>query len=266
MKQFLTLIIAMVVALGANATKQANASADPIAQADSAYTTDNFSQAVTLYAEAIRQLGPSANRWYNLGNAYFRDKQVGRAIVCYERALRIDPSNSDIKDNLEFANSRITDRITSGETFLGKNFNAVAAWMSANSWAVVTLVAFALMLAAVALYFFAETVSLRKVGFFGAGVLLIVSICGIIVTLRASSLASAVDQAIVVSPSVILSTQPREPRDRSEEAFLLHEGAKVTIVDAVKSPRSNGKVEQWYDVKVDGQHRAWIPASAIEVI
>jgi tetratricopeptide (TPR) repeat protein len=269
MKKLFTLIIAATLALGCNAAQGKAAAApkaDIIAQADSAYTSDNFKGAVTLYGEAIRQLGPSANRLYNLGNAYFRDKQLGRAIVCYERALRLDPSNSDIKDNLEFVNSRITDRITSSESFLGKNFSAAASWMSSNAWAVTALAAFIAALLGVSLYFFAEAIVLRKLGFFGAGVLLLVSLGSIAMSLRAATLSSADNQAVVVTPSVILSTQPREPRDRSEEAFLLHDGAKVTILDAVKQPKADGKVEQWYDVKVDAAHRAWIPASAIEVI
>ena len=68
--------------------------------------------------------------------------------------------------------------------------------------------------------------------------------------------------AIVIEPSTILSTSPRVPKDRTEEALLLHEGTKVEILDSI----CNSTSDKWYDVKVDNSHRAWINADAVEII
>ncbi|MDE6509340.1 MAG: hypothetical protein K2K99_03960, partial [Muribaculaceae bacterium] len=69
-----------------------------------------------------------------------------------------------------------------------------------------------------------------------------------------------------IKPSVILSTTPRQPKDRSEEAFLLHEGTPVMLLDSISEPSDPTGRLKWYDVKVDNSHRAWIQSDAIEKI
>jgi tetratricopeptide (TPR) repeat protein len=50
--------------------------------------------------------------YYNLGNAHYKQKQFGKAILNYERALRLNSDNEDIDFNLDLANLSVTDRIT----------------------------------------------------------------------------------------------------------------------------------------------------------
>ena len=54
--------------------------------------------------------------------------------------------------------------------------------------------------------------------------------------------------------------------DKTEEAFILNEGTKVTIVDSVSVSATQGNNEKWYDVRADNTHRAWISSSSIEII
>ena len=78
-------------------------------QADSAYMQDNFAKATELYLKIAEEEGTSANLYYNIGNCYFRQGKPGMAILYYERALRLDPSDKDARANLEFVNTKITD-------------------------------------------------------------------------------------------------------------------------------------------------------------
>lgn len=234
-----------------------------VADADSAYMADDFLTAASLYQEAIDSLGPSAERYYNLGNAYYRAGLNGMAIVSYERALRLDPSNADAKDNLEFVNSKITDRAASTGSLFGSAADKVASAVHPNVWAWIALGCFILALVGVCVYFLADAVILRKTGFFGGGLLLILAIAGNFLAWRGTRAAVGTDSAVVVSPSVILSTTPRQPKDRTEEAMLLHEGTKLEILDSIPG---TGKDRMWYDVKVDNAHRAWISSAAVEII
>ena len=73
------------------------------------------------------------------------------------------------------------------------------------------------------------------------------------------------NKAIIISPSVTLSTVPRTPKDKNEEAFILTAGNKVTIVDSVETTIGEQQVK-WYDIKADDTHRAWLKSENIEII
>ena len=130
---------------------------------------------------------------------------------------------------------------------------------------ILSIATFILLLVAVLVYIFAEAVILRKIGFFGGGVLLLVSVVSNICAFYTHSIAVNKSYAIVTIPSATLSTSPRVPKDKSEEAFMLSEGTKVEIVDSVQGA-VDGEVIMWLDVKADDQHRAWIRSTDVEHI
>jgi len=74
-------------------------------RANTLYTQGQYAEAADAY-EAVLQSGlASGNVYFNLGNAYFRAGQVGRAILNYERARHFFPSDPDLAANLGFARS-----------------------------------------------------------------------------------------------------------------------------------------------------------------
>lgn len=236
-----------------------------ISEADSAYMSDDFQGAVMLYRQAIVDEGPSAMLYYNLGNSYYRLGQLGKAIVAYERSLRLDPTSADTRENLAFVNARITDRPGERGTFLGNSLDSAASAMRSDAWAWIALGAFVLTVSGVLLYLFSGKVGLRKLGFFGGIATLIICGISIFFATRSAAISLADDAAVIISPSTILSTTPRAPRDRSQEAMLLHEGTKVQILDSVRST-TDSISSTWYDVRIDNTHRAWINSADVERI
>lgn len=234
-------------------------------RADSAYAADDFTAAAALYSQMIDSLGTSPRLLYNLGNCYYRLGKPGKAIICYERALRINPGFSDARANLEFVNSRIYDKQGERGSFLSNTFDRAATVASANTLAWSALVIFLIALGAVALYYFSPVVAVRKCGFFGAILLFMIFAATITLTIRGYDIARDNDAAIITSPSALLSTSPREPKDRREEAMLLHEGTKVVILDSITAGADTTGLK-WLDVQVDNNHRAWIKSSDIERI
>lgn len=248
--------IAGIVALDAQTLTQ---------QADSAYMDDNFARATELYLEIAATEGTSSNLYYNLGNSYYRQGKLGKAILYYERALRLDPANKDARANLEFVNSKITDEPGDRGMFISNTVNGFARTVPANTWASIALATFVLMLCSIALYVFASNIRARKTGFFGAIILLFVCVLANIFASIATRYSTSSDEAVIIVPSTILSTSPRTPKDRSEEALLLHEGTVVEIIDSVTT-RIDSTAVKWYDVQVDNHNRAWINGTAIERI
>ena len=236
-----------------------------IAQADSAYNADNFRQAADMYLSVIQNEGPSAKLYYNLGNSYYRLGQLGNSIIAYERALRLDPSDKDARNNLAFVNARITDRPGERGTFLGNALDSISAYMHSNVWAWIGFACFVLTLAGLLAYLFSQNVLLRKTGFFGGIITILGCFVCVFFAYRSASIALADNVAVITVPSTILSTTPRVPQDRSQEAMLLHEGTRVTILDSVRSTTDSIN-SLWYDVQVDNAHRAWINAAAVSKI
>ena len=73
-----------------------DSSADPLLnEADAAYIEKNFVKSILLYEAQVSEHKlinqESAQIYYNLGNAYFRNNQIAKAIVNYERALLLEP-------------------------------------------------------------------------------------------------------------------------------------------------------------------------------
>jgi len=231
-------------------------------QADSAYAQDNFTLAEQLYLESIRQDGTSSTVFYNLGNAYYRQGNLGKAILNYERALKLDPTNADAQDNLAFVKSKITDRQTEDSSLITAFWNSVVTMFKANTWAWISVVLFALLLSGILVYVFSSVIAIKKFSFFGAIVIFFLCTAGIIISFAAANRTTDNSRAIILPPSAQLSTTPREARTQAEEAFLLHEGTAVEIIDSVSSA-SEGK---WYEVAVGTGERAWIKASDLERI
>ncbi len=231
-------------------------------QADSAYSQDNFVLAEQLYLKAIAHDGTSSTIFYNLGNAYYRQGNLGKAIVNYERALKLDPTNSDARDNLEFVRAKIVDRQIDEGSIMTTLGNKIVGTFTANAWAWITLVFFALFIAGVLGYFFSPAIMAKKVSFFGGIASLLLCAFSMIVAFNAAKALTEHNHAIILPPSAQLSTTPRQARTAAEEAFLLHEGTKVEVVDSVATS-ADGK---WYEVKVGQRERAWIKASDVERI
>lgn len=235
--------------------------------ADEAYmrgTPQDYLDAIKLYRRAIEKDGSSAAIYYNLGNAYFRTDSLAKAIICYERALRLDPTDKDIRANLNFVNSKIidaqpTDRISN--ILVEKSM----LMFSPNGWAIVSVVIFIGVLLLTAGYIFSSNVRLRKMYFFIALILLFVNIVSVIVAINAASVVSGNNEAVVIVPSTQLSTSPSTPLNESQKAMLLHEGSKVKVIRELATP-NDPRVKKWMEVEAAGDNRAWIDAEAIEII
>src|SRR6187549_27392 len=83
-------------------------SAPAFAQADFAkanqeYAQGNFKEAIAGYEALVRAGHWNANLFYDLGNAYFRTHDFGRAILNYERALALDNHHPEATANLQIA-------------------------------------------------------------------------------------------------------------------------------------------------------------------
>jgi tetratricopeptide (TPR) repeat protein len=234
-------------------------------RADSAYSKEEYKSAIELYNQSIADEGVSSEIYYNLGNAYYRAGHLGKAIINYERALKLDPSNKDAKVNLDFVNRNIEDKPEDDSSFLTNVHKSIMSMQSTNAWAWTAFICFILLLGSIAVYIFTTDIMIRKTGFFGGIILLIVTIYAIVIAGESASDATSHDTAVVIVPTTHLSSAPRSPKSKTEKVVPIHEGTKVEIVDSVATPDDpdSGK---WYDVKINNSTRAWLRAADVERI
>jgi len=234
-------------------------------QADSAYTAEDYRQAIEMYNKSMAEDGVSAGIYYNLGNAYYRAGMLGRAVISYERSLRIDPTDGDTRMNLDFVRSRIQDKPEDDTAFIAGLHRNIVCSMTANAWAWVAFVVFMFFLGAVALYIFSTVVNLRKTGFFGGVVLVFLFSYILLVAYDAYRYANTHETAVVVVPGTQLSSAPRAPKNSSDKVVTIHEGTSVEIIDSIATP-DDPQSPQWYNVKINNSTKAWLRAADVERI
>ncbi len=100
------------------------------------------------YYEKIASLHPdNATVYYNLGNTYYRLNKIGPSVLNYQRALKINPSYTEAKDNLELTQSRIPNRIQqSPDIFFVTWWKNISKSSAAGLWATVSLMLFLVLL------------------------------------------------------------------------------------------------------------------------
>src|SRR6266403_706357 len=72
-------------------------------KANQEYAQGRFKEAIDQYEALARSGQWSANLFYDLGNAYFRTGDFGRAILNYERALALERHHPEAAANLQIA-------------------------------------------------------------------------------------------------------------------------------------------------------------------
>ena len=94
------LLFALPSAEGVSNDGPSRTSDDLFAKANTEFAAGNFKAAVADYEAVVGSGAWSANLFYDLGNAYFRDGDFGRAILNYDRALRLDRHHPEADANL----------------------------------------------------------------------------------------------------------------------------------------------------------------------
>ena len=221
-----------------------------------AYSAGQWEQAARDWSDiAAAGLG-SKELYYNLGNAHFKAGEIAPAILNYERALRLDPSDPDVRYNLDFARSQTQDRIDEVPEFILKTWTRKMSYLlSSDAWAVLSLFLLALTLGLILLFLLGPTANARRTGFFtGIAALLLTLMCwGFARSQKAA--AERHDTAIVMRPVSSVTSSPSS--DAAKSLFILHEGTKVKVLDEVSG---------FTDIELSDGRRGWIPSGDIERI
>lgn len=226
-----------------------------IKEAETAYTQKDYSKAIELYEKLLKQDGESAYIYYNLGNSYYKADKIAPAILNYERALLLDPGDSDIRFNLQMAKQKTVDKIEPlDDFFLTKWVSAIQNMGAVDSWAKIALISFLLFIGCLVLFFFSRQIRYRKLGFYaGLLLMLIVIFSNIFASNQKEDLLHR-KSGIIFAPTVTIKSSPNES---GNDLFILHEGTKVNI---------RSTLGDWSEISLEDGNVGWIPSDKIEII
>lgn len=248
MKRIYLLVVVMVAALGINAQTIQD---QEFAKANYYYNESRYDTAVVIYERILEEGFVSAPLLYNIGNTYFKMRNFPMAILNYEKALKLDPTNEEIKQNLAIANALITDKIEPMPVFfMTKWWRNIGNQLSANGWSKATLMLFGLLLLLLFVYFTAHTKGVRKATFFSSILVMMLFVCSIIFAYQKHNYINEHNEAIVMTPTITVKSSPSSS---GVDLFVLHEGTKVEIMD---------NADNWDKIKIADGSVGWMPSSA----
>jgi len=222
------------------------------------YAEGKFSEAASAYKEA--QAG-GLRHWalsYNLGNAYFKTGQLGRAVAEYHRAFRLNSGSSDVIFNLRLASAR------AGDPAVPQSALAALIWRLFFGLSINTLTVF------VSLLFFTLIVpAIWKLA--KPGTLALPSVVVQSVPLLSSLLAflflwlgariyflEKPIGVVVASPNAEVRSGPNTSYPAS---FTVPEGRRVLIL------KEQDPIEGWLEIGVPSEGlKGWVPDTAVEVL
>jgi tetratricopeptide (TPR) repeat protein len=219
------------------------------------YQNGNYSESVQIFESIVEKGYEGKSLFYNLGNAYFRMGKIGLAILYYEKAKKLSPSDDDINYNLTFANSKIVDKIeTLPRFFIFDWWENTLALFTVTGWTYLSYIFYLLILISIGYYYFAKSLKGQRTAFY-LGIIsaffLILTIIFLLVNLNRKL---NVKYGIIVEPAVVTKFSPDQ---NSKDAFIVHEGLKVKAED---------RVNNWIKIKLIDGKVGWLNENTLKII
>ncbi len=219
------------------------------------YKEGKYQDAIEVYQSILNAKKHSADLYFNIGNCYYKLNKIAPAIYNFEKALFLNPTDTDIQNNLLFAQKRQIDDIKEipkvGFRHILQNFTAK---YHHNTWAWISVSFAGFFLLLFTGYFYANN-SVAKRLFFTSMilVLLFVILCVAAAIVQKNSFVSN-RPAIVFAEIASVKT---EPKSSAPDSFILHEGSKVNVTETL---------DDWKKIEIADGKKGWILASGIKEI
>ena len=220
------------------------------------YQNGDYDAALESYLQIIESGFESSALYYNIGNCYFKQGDLGRSILFYERALAQNPRDADARANLELAQSLTADEITPLPGFWV--LRVVDWWVHAlpGSW-LVAIVGLSYLVAMVALVAVILSRS-RTLETWGRRVVVVAGVLTLVFGINMVSLELGLGEpveAIVLVDEVSVQSAPSD--DQALQVFTIHEGTKA---------RLDQQSGEWAEIVLADGKVGWVRLEGLEII
>ena len=203
------------------------------------YEENKFADAAAAYQKLAQTGEVSAALYFNLGNAWFKSGQIGRAVAAYRAAEQLAPRDPDIRANLQFARNQ-----TSGPSLAPRPWLRWLPRLTLNEWTLLAAAAFwVLLLLLIAMQWRPPwRPNLRGPA--------LVLVC--LTSLAAAGLGLTWHRTRSVRTAVVITHDMairHGPLDESQTAFTVHDGAELLVLD---------QKDEWLKVTTDPARTGWV--------
>lgn len=247
--------LSLVFLFVASTTLWADEVATQFEQANVLYRNGDFGTAAELYEKVITNGYENPDLFFNLGNTYFKLKKTGPAILNYERALRISPSDDDISYNLRLANLRVVDKIEPiPQLFFLEWWYSFVNLASANRWTTLFVISIWLLSISIGVAYAFRNRAIKQIA---TGLIILSSLFTCITGIAGYQRylgETSTSMAIVLQSTAYVKSSPDQ---QSTDLFVLHEGVKAEILDVVG---------EWKKIRLADGKVGWISITALATI
>jgi tetratricopeptide (TPR) repeat protein len=224
-------------------------------RANGFYKSKDYQHAIELYKKILGTGVESPSVYFNLGNCYFKSDSIAKAILYYEKAKKLAPTDEDVAFNLKIAGQRKQDKDESFTPFfLGAWWDGFCASKTADNWAwlCVLCVVVSFMLFATFVSFPASMT--KRYGFWGGSFFAVLAVFLFFVADYQYDRSALSSEAIIMVDAVSVKSSPEE---KGKEIFIRHAGTKIQVI------HTEG---QWSEVRLSDKNVGWVPSSTLSSI
>lgn len=226
-----------------------------IDSAKTAYTQGDYQSALRLYYRVVEHGYESPQLYYNIANCYYKQMMIAKAILWYQRALKLNPSFEDARYNLSLAQDLIVDRIEPiVPPFYRRWYNSLVVSLAPNSWALLSGSVFIVFIICMFVIFSSLNDRLRQLALIIGFLTLLISATTYFIASSAFDYATKSNLGVIMEPTVVVKSKPHE---EGTTLFTLHEGLTVKIETSL---------DGWYQIRLDDGRVGWIPQNLIEAV
>ncbi|MEC3906057.1 SH3 domain-containing protein [Tamlana sp. 2201CG12-4] len=249
MKQFIY-ILSFLFSFGLFSQNQ-----DLFEKANTFYNDNKYAEAIDNYQAILESGFHSADLYFNLANANYKLNNIAPSIYYYEKALQLSPNDADIRNNLAFAQNMTIDAIdVIPDAGLSKLIKTTTNKLSFDSWATLSVSLVFCFVILFLLYYFSYSTIRKRLTFVGSLTALTFVFITLAFAFHRYNLDKKDNPAIIfVQESKVKST----PNLKSEEAFRLHEGTKVQVVESYND---------WQKIKLTDGKTGWVNSEDIKML
>lgn len=224
-------------------------------EANTYYNDGKYAEAIDNYQAVLESGQHSADLYFNLANANYKLNNIAPSIFYYEKALQLEPNDKDIINNMAFAQNMTIDAIdVIPDAGLSKLLNTTTHKMSFDTWAIVSVSFVFCFVILFLIYYFSYSTIRKRLTFIGSLAALTLVCVTLAFAFHKYNLDKRDNPAIIfVQESKVKST----PNTKSEEAFRLHEGTKVQVIETYNN---------WQKIKLTDGKTGWVATEDIKLL